>query len=392
MVEKLGPATIYGLSTEGYLLAAAMARHGVQTTLIDENLQMGMELKPEIATHYTSVNELVEAEPLLGLTPSGAAVANASLVFFAPKIRKTDEEAKVETLSRLREVVRNLSKGSTLIYCVPTGLGENFNVISIAEKLSGLSHGEDFDYVYAPLQPGSNKPSTIGIGRQKPAKRLIEGLRTAGLRATFFALGASELLHAKAVLSRCTQAVAELDLYRKISDGSERSKLRKGAGYKDIFFDELSQYLFDLKAFLATFETGDPLLYLGTGVLKGIEGYSKYLIDELRAVVRRREIKASKTRIYIAWSVDKYEMRGERLSILSSLLERLRDYIGDITTLNAKQERDVGDMITSTDKTAVVVAFSADDYAAFAKVLLPKKALTEAILLKANLLVEEVTE
>ncbi len=100
------------------------------------------------------------------------------------------------------------------------------------------------------------------------------------------------------------------------------------------YLDKITENLFDLKFVVGTLDTGDPLLYLTTGVLKSIDGYVKYVVDEIRNVMKQNELKASKTKVTLAWSVDKYEMRGERLAVLNSIKERLHDYIGDINILN----------------------------------------------------------
>ncbi|MGH9923386.1 MAG: hypothetical protein ACRD38_11600, partial [Nitrososphaerales archaeon] len=87
-------AVVYGLSTEGYALASAMAVKGVNVSIVDEAQRMAFTLRPEVAKTYPNVNTLKEDEPLLGLEPEDVAIANASYLFFAPRVRKTGQEVK----------------------------------------------------------------------------------------------------------------------------------------------------------------------------------------------------------------------------------------------------------------------------------------------------------
>ena len=125
----------------------------------------------------------------------------------------------------------------------------------------------------------------------------------------------------------------------------------------EIYLDTMVDNLFDLRSLNSSFYGGaSSLTYLINGSLKGIEGYVKKLIDEIRLVLKRNELKASRTRILLLWSLDTYEMKGEKHEKLSELETKLKDYIGDVESIQAPLD------IFSNDKTIIIVACSKSDY------------------------------
>jgi hypothetical protein len=64
--------------------------------------------------------------------------------------------------------------------------------------------------------------------------------------------------------------------------------------------------------------------------IRSIEGYSKHLVDRIRQILKRNDIRASRTRILITWSIDSNSMRNDRMITLTSLASKLRDYIGEV--------------------------------------------------------------
>ena len=137
--------------------------------------------------------------------------------------------------------------------------------------------------------------------------------------------------------------------------------------------------LFDLRSFGSSFDGGaSSLTYLINGSLKGVDGYIKKLIDEIRLVLKRNELKASRTRIILLWSLDKYEMKGEKHEKLYELETKLKDYIGDVESSQIPLD------IFSNDKTIIIVACSQSDYDYISK----NKKDAEYIIIKANPLCE----
>src|SRR5918996_3036732 len=147
-------AIIYGLSTEGYRIASSLAIRGMKVSLVDEAARMAITLKPEIASSYPNVSSLMDDEPLLELEPIDIAIKDASFLFFAPKIRKIGQEARADSVIKLRDAMRALNKNCSVVYCLPTGIGGNSENIALIEHVTGLSVNRHFDYYYMPLTTG----------------------------------------------------------------------------------------------------------------------------------------------------------------------------------------------------------------------------------------------
>ena len=109
-----------------------------------------------------------------------------------------------------------------------------------------------------------------------------------------------------------------------------------------------------------------------------MDGYIKKLIDEIRLVLKRNELKASRTKILLLWSLDAYEMKGEKHEKLSELETKLKDYIGDVESIQNPQD------IFANDKTIIIVACSQLDYKSISKI----KKDNDYIIIKANPLCE----
>ena len=69
--------------------------------------------------------------------------------------------------------------------------------------------------------------------------------------------------------------------------------------------------LLDLKSLSSSFEGANTLMYLINGSVKGIDGYIKRLIDEIRATLKKNDLKASRTKIALSWTLDQHTMRGD---------------------------------------------------------------------------------
>ena len=71
--------------------------------------------------------------------------------------------------------------------------------------------------------------------------------------------------------------------------------------------------LYDLRSLGSSFEGAGTLIYLINGSIRGISSYSKRLIDVIRTTLKKNELKASKTKIVLFWTLDTNEMRGDRI-------------------------------------------------------------------------------
>lgn len=387
-------ATVYGLSTEGYKVASALASNGVHTTIIDENLHMGLELNTEMVKRYPTIEDIVEDEVLLGVQPADEAITKAKYIFFTPKLRKLGEDLRGELAGRLRDVGRRLPKGAVILYNAPTRLGGSSENIEVLSRMSGLSLNEGFSYVYAPFEPRKPTPTVIGSSKPKLDKESMEILSLAGIRATsLVSIEAAELLHFKHVLEKYCGFMAGLEIYRKIKSPTEKAYFKKARGYKNFYLDDVVEGLVDLKLLSSSLATGEPLLHWVNGLLKSCEGYTRYLVDEIREVMRLKEMKPSKTRIALYWSLDRMEMRGDRLMVLDSILERLRDYVGEVATIGVKRgeapsERRLSSLLLE-GRALFVVVCSEQDYQMASKEITVSR-ITELSMMKANLLCEVI--
>ena len=76
----------------------------------------------------------------------------------------------------------------------------------------------------------------------------------------------------------------------------------------------------------------------------------------VRITLKKNELKASKTKIVLAWTFDINEMRGDKIEMLNIITSKLRDYIGDVETSTGSVD------LFHNDKTTIVVSCSSSDY------------------------------
>jgi len=381
------PVVVYGLSTEGYKIASAIAVRGHKVSLIDESARMAIVLKPEIIKTYPTVSSLLDDEPLLELQPVDVAIKMASYVFFSPKVRKTGQDVRADISSKLRDVVRSISRGSSIVFTLPTGVGGNTENIALIEHLTGFVIGKDIYYYYLPITSLSelNQPDLlVGSSSTKEKDLQLLGLiqdlpRTED--SNIVDISSAELAHVIRILEHYTGLASTLEVCKQTrSSGFPSQGLQNK--YGELYIDEISNGLYDLRLVASSLSGAGPLAYLVNGTIKGIEGYVKHLIDRLRLVLKMAELKASRTRVIIAWTLDQNEMKGDKIELFSTMESRLKDYIGDV-------ERRPGTSldIYPTDKDTVVIACSKNDFSAISMTI---KQNLDMIIMKANPVCEAI--
>jgi hypothetical protein len=346
---------VYGLSTEGYAIACQMAIKGADVFIVDESAHMAISLKAEIAKTYPNVTSLKEDEPLLGVEPIDVAISHAEYLFFAPRIRKTGQEAKMEIHSKFKDATSSIKKGGSIIYNLPTGIGGNNETISLLEHVSGLEMGKGISYFYYPLSKNS-VPEIIGSFNAKDDEKLAKLLESDKKVKKFVSISSAEILHAIKVLTQFASLSSVLEVSKFAQDVQTRNDLVQ-TEYNDLFLDDMTNRLYDLRSLGTSVEGAGTMMYLVNGSIKGIEGYVKRLIDEIRSTLKKNELKASRTKVVLVWTQDSYEMRGDKVDMLNSLVTKLRDYIGDVE-IHQGPELD----IFHSDKTTIIVACSKFDY------------------------------
>tara|TARA_B100001750_G_scaffold224584_1_gene215783 strand:- start:160 stop:1293 length:1134 start_codon:yes stop_codon:yes gene_type:complete len=366
---------IFGLSTEGYDLACKIALNGGDVQIIDESTPSAITIKKDIAKNYPNVQALKDDEPLLSMVPIDIAVSKAQILFFAPRLRKTGQDIKTELSSKFKDAVSNIKKGCTVVYCLGTGFAGNNENISLLEHVTGFKIGKNVSYVYYPVTT-QNKKTIIGSYDGKPDDRL-SSLLSLEKNTNFVSITAAEHLHAINILKRFSDITSILEVCKFTKDQNIKNELNSNE-INEIYLDDMVNNLFDLRSLGGSFDGASSLTYLINGSLKGVDGYLKKLIDEIRLVLKRNELKASRTRILLSWSLDTYEMKGEKHEKLYELETKLKDYIGDVESIQTPLD------IFSNDKTIIIIACSQLDY----DYILKSKKDNEYIIIKANPLCE----
>jgi hypothetical protein len=369
---------VYGLSTEGYALASQMAIKGADVYIIDESTPSAISLKAEIAKTYPNVASLKEDEPLLAMEPIDVAISKAQYLFFTPRIRKTGQDIKTEIHSKFKDATTSLKKNSSVIFTLPTGFGGNNENISLLEHVTGFQTGKNISYFYYPLEDLNQQPKIIGSFNGKEDPVLSDLLNTNKKETKFVAISSSEHFHAIDILSRFSSLCSVLEVCKYAKDEITKNDL-SSSNFQDIFLDNMISGLFDLKSLGSSFEGSNSLMYLINGSVKGIDGYMKKLIDEIRITLKKNDLKASRTKIALSWTLDQHVMRGDKIEMLQNLTTRLRDYIGDV---EAYQNPDFN--LFHSDKTTIIVACSQSDFDNIEKT----KHDSNLIIVKANPLCE----
>ena len=374
-----GPkVVVYGLSTEGYAIASQMAIKGADVYIIDESTPSAISLKAEIAKTYPNVSSLKEDEPLLAMEPIDVAISKAQYLFFTPRIRKTGQDIKTEIHSKFKDAVTSLKKNSSVIFTLATGFGGNNENISLLEHVTGLQAGKNISYFYYPLEDLNQQPKIIGSFNGKEDLVLSDLLTTTKKEKKFVAISSSEHFHAIDTLSRFSSLCSILEVCKYADDEITKNDL-SSIDFQEIFLDNMINGLFDLKALGSSFEGSNSLMYLINGSVKGIDGYIKRLIDEIRGTLKKNDLKASRTKIALSWTLDQHAMRGDKIEMLQTLTLRLRDYIGDV---EAYEDPDFN--LFHSDKTTIIVACSQSDFDNIEKT----KKDSNLIIVKANPLCE----
>ena len=373
MVTKV---VVFGLSTEGYNIACKMALNGADVQIIDESTPSAISIKKDIAKTYPTVQAIKDDEPLLSMTPIDVAISKAQFLFFVPILRKTGQDSKIEITSKFKEAVSNLKKGSSLVYCLGTGFGGNSENMSLLEHVTGNKVGKNTSYYYYPLSPNNELPDYVGANSIKSDEKL-QSLLSNEEKLEFIGIPSSEYFHAINILKQFSVLTSILEICKFAKDKVSKSDLTTNE-LGEIFLDNMINGLFDLRSLSLSFEGANTLMYIINGSVKGIDSYIKRLIDEIRLVLKKNDLKASRTKILLLWTLDQHQMKGDKIEILQTLITKLQDYIGDVESIESPFD------FFENEKTTIVVACSKSDYEYVQK----NNKDNELIVIKANPLCE----
>jgi len=371
---------VYGLSTEGYSIACKIALNGGDVQIIDESTPSAISIKQDIANLYPSVQALKDDEPLLAMTSINEAISKAQVLIFAPKIRKTGQDIKIEINSKFKNAVSNIKKGCSIVYGLGTGFGGNSENISLLEHVTGLKVGKNVSYFYYPLSKETTTKSYIGSSDGKE-NEILKKLLFNDKQFNFLTLTSAEYFYAIDILKQFSSQTSILEVCKFAKDSVTKSALNSEK-LGEIFLDDLINGLFDLRSLSSSFEGASSLMYLINGSMKGMDSYIKRLIDETRLILKKNELKASRTKILLLWTLDQHEMKGEKIEKLQELETKLKDYIGDVEAISQPFD------IFQNDKTTIVVVCSKYDF----DYMMKNNKDNELILLKANPLCQLVSQ
>ena len=344
--------SVYGLSTEGYMLACKMSLNGADVSIIDESSPAAVTITPEIASTYPNVDSLKDDEPLLTIEPHNTAISKSQYLVFAPKIRRKGQDIRNEITAKFKDAVQFITKNTSIVYAIPVGFGGNGEAISYMEHVTGFEAGESVNYFYHPV---SRTPTDmIGSLTGGPDARLSKLLADDNGDKRFVSLQAAEHLHGINVLSRLSRTCCILEVC-KFGEDDIIDNIISGE-YGTVFLDEMMSGMYDIRTLSDSFTNSNTMTYMINGILKSTDAYIKRLIDGTRSAVRNRDLKTSRTKITLSWSLDQHEMRGDKIELLETLATKLRDYMAEVETV-----RDDNFTLPNRDQLTFVIACSQKD-------------------------------
>ena len=374
---------VYGLSTEGYNLASSLVSAGHKVSLLDESTKMGFSLNADIIRTYSSASDLIEDESLLELEGMDDVIASASYLFFFPKIRKIGQEVKIDVSSKFIDAIKPIKNNTSIIYTLPTGIGGNEENIDILEHTTGMTVGENIYYYYMPVNSGPILSTNTILGNFNSKRDIfLENMlkKFTHQEINFVNILSAELAYVSRILRHYSGIASVLEVCKFSSEYGIDNQIIDNF-YKDLYLDDITNGLHDLRIIQSSLHGSNPLVYLVNGTIKSIEGYTKNLIDKVRYILKKRNLKASKTRISISWTLDTNEMRGDKIDVFALLESKLRDYIGEV------ERKGTNSLDTyPSDKTTISIACSKNDY----RLLSSQNKSSESIIIKANPICEVV--
>jgi len=349
---------VYGLSTEGYRIASHISSKGIPVSIIDDSSGMAITLKPDIAKTYSSVTSFIQDETLLDFEPFDVAINNASFIFFSPRIRKSWPDARNHIVSKFQDVIKHVSRDSSIIYTVPAGFGVNNENITLIEHRTGLSVGKNIFYHYMPISSISSNLFDAIIGSKTELNSnfasMLSGLYS-DKTMKVVDIESAEYIYCIRIL-RHYGLMSPIFEICKFADNNFQHQNTETESFDEMYLDDLVGGLFDLNTILSSLTGISPLTLLLKGNIATVENYIKHLTEQIKIILKKYELKASKTKAIISWTFDPNEMRGDRLEIISRLESRLKDYVGDVERQDSMFD------FYSSEKKLIIVSCSKTDF------------------------------
>ena len=353
---------IYGLSTEGYVIASNLAKTNVDVTLIDEKLQVATEITADTVKNYSSAKDLMENESLLGILPLDQVLSNSQIIFVTPKLRKNSEDAKTELISIFSKIAQTIKKNSILFNCVPQGLGINNEIIEIIKRNSGLDVG-DFTYVYSPLFARTSTSLSLGVVPISNNKHVEKLLKQSNIKfEQIVDVELSERIYTNRILNTHANLSIQFETFKnsvKVNSKEDTFQIFN----TEIYIDDLLDGIHDVKQINYSLDSGLPLHYISSGIIRNVEGSIRVIVDKIKQKIKDEKLKPSRTKIILFWRIDEFEIRGDKIMMLEKFISKLEDIVGDVQILtDFSIRRNISQSTFSREKHNFVLLCSKADY------------------------------
>ncbi len=353
---------IYGLSTEGYVIASNLAKTNVDVTLIDEKLQVATEITADTVKNYSSAKDLMENESLLGILPLDQVLSNSQIIFVTPKLRKNSEDAKTELISIFSKISQTIKKNSILFNCVPQGLGVNNEIIEIIKRNSGLDVG-DFTYVYSPLFARTSNSLSLGVVPISNNKHVEKLLKQSNIKfEQIVDVELSERIYTNRILNTHASLSIQFETFKnsvKVNSKEDTFQIF----HTEIYIDDLLDGIHDVKQINYSLDSGLPLHYISSGIIRNVEGSIRVIVDNIKQKIKDEKLKPSRTKIILFWRIDEFEIRGDKIMMLEKFISKLEDIVGEVHILTDFSIRhNISQSTFSREKHNFVLLCSKADY------------------------------
>ena len=151
--------------------------------------------------------------------------------------------------------------------------------------------------------------------------------------------------------------------------------------------DDLFDGIHDVKQINYSLDSGLPLHYISSGIIRNVEGSIRVIVDNIKQKIKDEKLKPSRTKIILFWRIDEFEIRGDKTMILEKFVSKLEDIVGDVQILtDFSIGRNISQSTFSREKHNFVLLCSKDDsnYVNKHKNTIP----SNSILVKANELLD----
>jgi len=230
--------------------------------------------------------------------------------------------------------------------------------ITLIERRTGLSVGKNIFYHYMPMSSISSTIFDTIIGTKSELNSIFVNLLN-GLfpnsTIKILDIESAEYIYCIRILKHYGLMSPIFEIC-KFAERSFQSQMMEFESVDELYLDDLVSGLFDLNTILSSLSGISPLTLLVKGNIATIENYIKHLTEQIKIILKKFELKASKTKAIISWTFDPNEMRGDRLEIISRLESRLRDYVGDVERHDSRFD------YYSSEKKVIMVSCSKADF------------------------------